>query len=86
MDAYVREYAVKSRSLGKASGARILVVGNAIATSIEGEPPKSRIVLLQWESLQKLQAWHSSPEYAELRKIGDKYAKFRMFAVEGLPQ
>jgi len=41
---------------------------------------------LQWESLEKVQAWANSSEYKELRKIGDKYATFRIFAVEGLPK
>jgi uncharacterized protein (DUF1330 family) len=85
-DAFLREYAVKSRSLGRSFGGRILVAGSGKITSIEGEPPKSRVVILQWGSLDKVQAWASSPEYKELRKTGDKYAKFRIFAVEGLPQ
>jgi uncharacterized protein (DUF1330 family) len=36
--------------------------------------------------MEKLQAWYDSPEYKEIRKIGDKYAKFRTFAVPGQPQ
>ncbi len=39
-----------------------------------------------WDSMEKIQAWRANPEYIELRKIGDKYAKFRSFAVEGVPQ
>jgi uncharacterized protein (DUF1330 family) len=85
-ESYVREYAVKSRSLGRAFGGRILVAGSGKITPIEGDPPKSRVVILQWESLERVQAWANSPEYKALRKIGDKYAKFRIFAVEGLPQ
>jgi uncharacterized protein (DUF1330 family) len=83
---YLREYAVKSRTLGKTFGGRILAAGSGRITQIEGEPPKSRVVILQWENLEKVQAWANSPEYKELRKIGDKYAKFRIFAVEGLAQ
>jgi uncharacterized protein (DUF1330 family) len=33
-----------------------------------------------------MKAAYNSPEYKEARKIGDKYAKFRAFAVEGLPE
>ena len=36
--------------------------------------------------LEKMKAAYDSAEYKEARKIGDKYAKFRAFAVEGLPQ
>ena len=85
-DAFLKKYAVKSRSLGRTFGGRILAAGSGKITPIEGEPPKSRVVVLQWENLEKVQAWVNSPEYKELRKIGDKYAKFRIFAVEGLPQ
>ena len=81
---FLKEYAVKSRSLGRTFGGRILVAGSGKITPIEGEPPKSRVIILQWESLEKIQAWVNSPEYKDLRKIGDKYAKFRIFAVEGL--
>lgn len=36
--------------------------------------------------MEKFQAWQNDPAYKELQKTGDKYAKFRTFAVEGLPQ
>ena len=36
--------------------------------------------------MEKVKAWHSSKEYKENREIGNKYAKFRILAVEGLPQ
>lgn len=86
VDSYLREYAVKSLALVNKSGGHRLVIGNGKITPIEGEPPKSRVVVLQWESMDKMQAWINSPENKELRKIGDKYAKFRIFAVEGLPR
>jgi heme-degrading monooxygenase HmoA len=39
-----------------------------------------------WDGMEKIQAWRNSKEYKEARKIGDKYAKFRVYTVEGLPQ
>jgi hypothetical protein len=36
--------------------------------------------------MEKIQAWRNSAELKELRKTGDKYAKFRAYTVEGLPQ
>jgi uncharacterized protein (DUF1330 family) len=44
------------------------------------------VVIQQWESMEKIQAFLNSPEYQALRVIGDKSAKFRIFAVEGVPQ
>jgi heme-degrading monooxygenase HmoA len=36
--------------------------------------------------MEQLQAWRNSAAFKEARKIGDKYATFRSFAIEGLPQ
>jgi uncharacterized protein (DUF1330 family) len=43
-------------------------------------------VLRLWDSLETAQALYNSAEYKAAQKIGDKYAKFRRYAVEGLPQ
>jgi heme-degrading monooxygenase HmoA len=42
--------------------------------------------LQAWDNIESIQAWRNSPQYKEARMIGDKYAKFRAFAVEGVPQ
>ncbi|MGH7865104.1 MAG: DUF1330 domain-containing protein [Candidatus Binataceae bacterium] len=69
----------------KKAGGRLLAAGQKV-TAIEGQPPKARVAVLVWDSMEKIQAWRNSAEYKEARKIGDKYAKFRAFTVEGLPQ
>ena len=85
LDAYVKDFVPKARALGDASS-RGLTIGSGKVTSIEGEPQKARVVIRQWESMEKIQAWLNSPEYKELRKVGDKSAKFRIYAVEGVAQ
>jgi uncharacterized protein (DUF1330 family) len=85
LDSYLKEYAVKSLAMVNRFGGTRLVIGNGKVTPIEGEKPKPRIVILRWESMEKMQTWLDSPENQSLRKIGDQYAKFRIFAVEGLP-
>jgi uncharacterized protein (DUF1330 family) len=85
IDAYTKEYAPKAQALIKASGGRILAAGQKV-TALEGEPPKPRVAVQVWESMEQIQAWRGSAEFKELRKIGEKYAKFRTFTVEGLPQ
>jgi uncharacterized protein (DUF1330 family) len=88
-DAYGKEYAPKAQAIIKAAGGRFLAIGGAASavkvTGFDGEAPK-RAVVQVWDSMEKIQAWRAMPEYIELRKIGDKYAKFRSFAIEGLPQ
>jgi uncharacterized protein (DUF1330 family) len=85
IDAYTKEYAPKAQALIKASGGRILAAGQKV-TSIEGAKPKPRVVVQVWDSMEKIKAWRDSAEFKELRKTGNKYAKFRAFTVEGLPE
>ena len=82
-EGYLKEYAPRQGALVRESGGRFLVAGGK-TTVFEGDAPKSRFTVTVWDSLEKIQAWRSSAAYKELRTIGDKYAKFRSFAVEGV--
>ena len=90
-DAYAKEYAPKAQAIIKSHGGRQLAIGGAAGTgakaltAFDGTPPK-RAVVQVWDSMEKLQAWRNDPQYKELRQIGEKYAKFRSFAIEGLSQ
>jgi uncharacterized protein (DUF1330 family) len=81
-EGYLKEYAPRQGALIRQSGGRYLVAGGK-TTSFDGDAPKSRVVITAWDNIDKIQAWRSSAAYKELRQIGDKYAKFRSFAVEG---
>jgi uncharacterized protein (DUF1330 family) len=84
-DAYAKEFAPKAQAGIKAAGGRALAAGSKV-TTIEGAPPKGRVVVMQWDSMEKIQAWLNDPEQQTLRKnVGDKYATFRSFTVEGVP-
>jgi uncharacterized protein (DUF1330 family) len=83
-DAYGKEYAPKAQALIRKNGGRILAASSNV-TSIEGKAPK-RLAIQQWESMEKLKAHYATAEYKELRKIGNKYAKFNIVALEGMPQ
>jgi uncharacterized protein (DUF1330 family) len=65
------------------NGAKYLARGGRTA-SIKGEPPK-RIVLLTFENFEKAQAAFNSSAFQAAVQIGEKYAKFRIYAVEGAP-
>ena len=89
-DAYAKEYAPKAQAIIKAAGGRFLAIGGSAATTgtvtaFDGDAPK-RVVVQVWDSMEKIRAWRANPEYVELRKVGEKYAKFRSFAVDGLPE
>lgn len=81
-DAYMKEYAPKAQALIKEKGGKLIAASNGIV--FEGAPAK-RVAIQQWETMENAKAWHSSKEYQDNRKIGDKYAKFRIVAVEGRP-
>jgi uncharacterized protein (DUF1330 family) len=83
-DAYAKEYLPGRQAIIKAAGGRYLASGKA--TPIEGDPPKSRVILLAWDSMEALQAWRDSDAFKAGRKIGGKYASFRSFAIPGTPQ
>lgn len=53
---------------------------------IEGTLPRGRIVVLRWESMEALQRWRNSPEYTAAHKIGLRYAKYNVVAVDGVAQ
>ena len=55
-------------------------------TSLEGAPQTARVTINVFDSLEKAQAWRTGAEYTAARKIGDKYATFRAYVVEGVPQ
>jgi uncharacterized protein (DUF1330 family) len=77
-------YVPKTQAAIKAAGGKILAAGGI--TAIEGEPPKPRVVIQQWDSLEKLQAYRNSAAFKDLLPIREKVAKFRSFVVEGVPQ
>lgn len=89
-DAYAKEYAPKAQAIIKAAGGRFLAIGGSAATTgtvtaFDGDAPK-RVVVQVWDSMEKIRAWRANPEYVELRKVGEKYAKFRSFAVDGIKE
>jgi uncharacterized protein (DUF1330 family) len=84
-DAYAKEFIpVATKSLQEQGGKFVIRGGKTVAT--QGAPPAPRVVVLQFESLDKAEAWWNSPAQKAAQAIGDKYATFRSFLVEGLAQ
>ncbi len=84
-DGYAKEYVpLANKALADSGQKRLASGGKTI--SLSGAPPASRIVISMFESLEKARAAYSSPAYLDARKIGDKYGKLRIFAVEGIAQ
>jgi uncharacterized protein (DUF1330 family) len=86
-DGYAKEYLPKAREIIKAHGGKLLAAGGSAASgsqvvAVDGEPPK-RVGIYTYPSMEALWAWRNDPEYVQVRRIGEKYAKYRTFAVEG---
>jgi uncharacterized protein (DUF1330 family) len=84
-EAFGKEYAPIAGKAITAAGGKYLARGGKNIT-IEGDAPKSRTVIVAFDSLEQAKATFTSADYLEGRKIGDKYAKFRIWAMEGLAQ
>lgn len=82
---YLGAFSKESSAYAKAQGGRFIVQGGKV-TALAGEPPKTRVVIQEWENMDKLLAWFNSPKNQELQKIAAQYAILHSFAVEGLPQ
>ena len=80
-DGYAKEFIPPAAKAIEEGGGKYVVRGGR-TVSFQGTPPASRVVVLQFESMDKAQAWWESPGSKNSQTIGDKYATFRIFAVE----
>jgi uncharacterized protein (DUF1330 family) len=76
------------REIIKAHGGQLVATGGAAGTGnqvipVDGEPPK-RVVIYRYPSVDAVYAWRHDTAYEAVREIGEKYAKYRTFAVEGI--
>jgi len=87
-DAYAKEFAPKAQATIKAAGGRFIAIGGVgewgakPVTALQGTPPK-RITIQAWDSYDALKAWFNGADYQAALKVGEKYATFRRYAIEG---
>jgi uncharacterized protein (DUF1330 family) len=90
-EAYGKEYAPQAQAMIRAAGGRFVAIGGTggvgagKVTAFDGDLPK-RVTVQVWDSMETIKAWRADPAYIALRKIGDKYAKYHSYAVDGVPQ
>jgi uncharacterized protein (DUF1330 family) len=85
LEPFDREYVPPAAKAITDGGGKYIVRGGR-TVAFYGEPPTPRIAVMVFESMEKAQAAFNSSAYKEAKKVGDKYAKFRVYAVEGLSQ
>lgn len=85
-DGFLKEFApVAVKALSAGAGYKALARGGK-TVALYGDPPKNRIVINSFDSLDAAVAAYTSADYKAAKAIGDKYATFRTYAVEGPAQ
>jgi uncharacterized protein (DUF1330 family) len=83
-NSYKNEFLPMAQKGIKESGGKYVAGGFNKTVTFDGPPPSNRVVIIQFESMDAAKAWNDNPTNKESRKIGDKYATFQTFAVEGI--
>jgi uncharacterized protein (DUF1330 family) len=85
VDAYTKEFLPLARAAITKSGGKLIGASQNV-TVLEGAPQRARVAINMYESIEKARAYRESEDFKEARKIGDKYATFRSYAVDGIAQ
>ena len=77
-----KDYVPNASKAVRDGGGKYLVVGGK-SVSFYGKPPR-RIAIMAFDNLEKAEAAFNSAAYKQAKAVGDKYATFRIYAVEGV--
>jgi len=81
-EGYAKEYVPPAQKSVKDHGGVYVAAGPG--TQVTGNLPNGPVVILRWESMEALQRWRNSPDFQAALKIGEKYAKYNIIAVDGV--
>jgi uncharacterized protein (DUF1330 family) len=81
-DGYAKDYVPPAQKSVKDHGGEYVAAGPG--TQVVGNLPRGPVVILRWDSMEALQAWHNSPDFQAILKVGEKSAKFNIVAVNGI--
>jgi uncharacterized protein (DUF1330 family) len=65
-------------------GGRYLARGGQI-TVVSGDWNPDRLIIVEFDSMDKFQAWWNSPEYRKISRLREQGAKTNAIVVEGIP-
>jgi uncharacterized protein (DUF1330 family) len=84
-EVFQRDYAAHAAATTVPFGGRYLARGGRVV-GLEGDPPKGRIVISEFPSVEQAEAWRKSPEYEVIAAVRLRETRSRQFIVEGLPE
>jgi uncharacterized protein (DUF1330 family) len=64
-------------------GGKYIARGGRVET-LEGDWSPSRVVMIQFDSVEQAKAWINSPEYSAARKLRHETSNAQVIVVEGL--
>ena len=65
-------------------GGKYLAGGLDKTVSLVGNPPPNRVVILQFPNMDAVKAWRDEGAMDMENTVGNKYAAFRIYAVDGV--
>jgi uncharacterized protein (DUF1330 family) len=82
-DGYKKDFLPVAQKNIADNGGKYIAGGFNKTWLINGQPPANRVIVIQFENMDKVKAWQDAGGRDVQEKIGSKYATFRTFAVEG---
>jgi uncharacterized protein (DUF1330 family) len=82
-DGYTRQFLpARSKAIQDAGGKYIVRTGDSVP--VAGQPPAQRILIVQFDDMDKLSAFVDSSAFKDSEDIGERYADIRIYGVEGV--
>ncbi|NNG04727.1 MAG: DUF1330 domain-containing protein [Inquilinus sp.] len=78
-----KQYAARTPAVVAAHGGRFIARGGRTVV-LEGEADNRRVVVIEFPSLERAEAFYNSPEYQEAKALRIGAADGRFIAVEGV--
>jgi len=82
-DGFNKEFAPLIGKIVTDGGGKFLARGGK-TLAVHGAAPEPRIVIVQFDNFEKMQALMDSPAFKQAIALGDKYVTQRVFGVEGV--
>ena len=86
LEGYEMNYLKPAQKTIADHGGKYLAGGFNKTVTLTGSEPPNRVVLLQFANMDAVQAWRKEGEADLENNVGEKYAKFRAYEVEGVAQ
>ena len=83
-DGYLNDYAPKIRQVFAKCGSTFIVSGGRNMPILGMDKTADRVTINKFDSYDQAMACFKSKEYMDLRPLANKYAKLRLYVIEGV--